>query len=327
MSQRNRVIVVGAGVSGMAAAYRLQQQGFDVTVLERNGYIGGKAKTIQRDGFLIDEGASILPSKYTHTLALARDIGLSSELQPGGSVVGMARGHDIHYLDSAHMVRDSLTTRLISTRSKLTMVRVGLDNRRIAPHLNYEDMSSAAAFDTETAADYARRRANPEIFEYLMDATLRGMCGASGEKTSVIDYFFAFNNVIGSTLLSFKQGMGFLPNAIAQHSGIDVRLNCTALEAQSLPQGARVTWRTPAGEQTEDVAGVVIALAAFQTADLVPSLPSEALQILRGMKYTTSVSVKLGLRAPPPGIPAAVIQVPHSVHPDLFAVVMEHNKA
>lgn len=327
MAQGERIIVVGAGVSGITAAHRLRKQGFDVTVLERNAYIGGKAKTTLRDGYVIDEGASILPSKYTHTLSLVKELGLESELQPGGSVVGFARGNDIHYMDSAHLIRDALTTKLISTRSKLTMIRVALDNARVAPSLNYEDLSTAAAYDFETAAQYCQRRANPELFDYLIDATLRGLLGTSGEKQSVIDFFFSFNNVIGSKLLSFKQGMGFLPNAVAQRSGLEVQLHCEVEGIVPLPHGARVSWRSPAGSHTEDVAGVVVALPAFMASALVPALPREAHDILRGIRYTTSVGINAGLTRPPKDIPAFVIQVPRPVHPDLFAIVMDHNKA
>lgn len=322
-----RVIVVGGGVSGIAAAYRLKQRGYDVTVLEKNGYVGGKARTVSLNGYIVDEGASVLPSKYVNVLAIARELGMEAELVQGGSIVGFARGDRIHYMDSSRLIADSLRTGLISWRSKLRMINVALDNLRIQPRLNYEDITSAADFDRETAQQYCRRRANDEIFEYIVDGTLRGLLGTSGERQSVVDFFFSFNNVIGSRLLAFRQGMGYFPTAVAARAGLEVRLGCRVEEVREGGHGVSVAWSGPEGSRSEQVAGVVMAVPAFAAAALVPGLSPAARELLRGIRYTTSVNINLGLSAPPQGIPAFVIQIPKSVHPDLFAVVMEHNKA
>lgn len=322
-----RIIVIGAGVSGIAAAYRLKQRGYDVTLLEKNDYVGGKAKTADLNGYLVDEGASVLPSKYVNVLNIAHELGLGDELVPGGSIVGFARGDRIHYMDSARLVMDSLTTGLISWKSKLRMINVAIDNLRIQSKLNYEDLSTAAAFDFETAEQYCRRRANDEIYEYIVDGTLRGLLGTSGSHQSVVDFFFSFNNVIGSKLLSFRKGMGYYPNAVVEKARLDVRLRCNVDEVRETASGVQVSWTSPEGSKTEDVAGVVVALPAYAAAQLVPGLSGAAKELLKGIRYTTSVNINLGLKAPPPGVPAFVIQIPTSVHPDLFAVVMDHNKA
>ncbi|MGQ0698367.1 MAG: protoporphyrinogen/coproporphyrinogen oxidase [Panacagrimonas sp.] len=322
-----RIIVVGAGVSGIAAAYRLKQKGFDVTILERKDYIGGKARTVRRNGYLMEEGASVLPSKYRNVLAIAHELGMADELIPGGSIVGFARDGKIHNMDSAHLIRDALGTKLISLRSKLRMLGLALDNLRIRSKINYEDITTCADWDIETAQQYCRRRANDEIFEYIVDSTLRGLLGTSGEKQSVVDFFFSFNNVIGSKLLSFKQGMGFFPNAVVERAGLDVRLNATVEEVRETPNGAVVSWSDAQGARTDNVSGVIVAVPAYMASGLVPGLPQAAHEILRSIKYTTSVNISLGLAKPPPNNPAFVVQVPRSVHPDLFGIVLEHNKA
>ncbi|MFK7968979.1 MAG: phytoene desaturase family protein [Bacteroidia bacterium] len=52
------IIVIGAGFAGMAAAARLAQQGFDVTVLEKHEQSGGRARVWKKDGFTFDMGPS-----------------------------------------------------------------------------------------------------------------------------------------------------------------------------------------------------------------------------------------------------------------------------
>ncbi|HEV2999614.1 MAG TPA: phytoene desaturase family protein [Solirubrobacteraceae bacterium] len=56
----SRVVVVGAGVGGLAAAVRCAEAGHDVTVLEAAGAAGGKARRLERDGFAFDTGPSLV---------------------------------------------------------------------------------------------------------------------------------------------------------------------------------------------------------------------------------------------------------------------------
>jgi phytoene desaturase len=57
--QQKKVIIIGSGVAGMAAATRLAVQGFDVTVLEKNDYPGGKLSFFEKDGYRFDAGPSL----------------------------------------------------------------------------------------------------------------------------------------------------------------------------------------------------------------------------------------------------------------------------
>ncbi|MGD9613051.1 MAG: FAD-dependent oxidoreductase, partial [Kiritimatiellia bacterium] len=67
-----RVVVVGAGIGGMAAAARLAQDGFHVTVIERNDQAGGRARIWQKDGYTFDLGPSwyLMPEVFDRFFAL-----------------------------------------------------------------------------------------------------------------------------------------------------------------------------------------------------------------------------------------------------------------
>jgi phytoene desaturase len=53
-----KVIIIGAGFSGLSAASHLAKKGYGVTVLEKNELIGGRARKLEQDGFLFDMGPS-----------------------------------------------------------------------------------------------------------------------------------------------------------------------------------------------------------------------------------------------------------------------------
>ncbi|MGF1553766.1 MAG: phytoene desaturase family protein [Paracoccaceae bacterium] len=60
ISDRNRVGVIGAGLGGLAASVTLAARGHDVTLFEKNDWIGGKAAVLEGDGFRFDMGPTIL---------------------------------------------------------------------------------------------------------------------------------------------------------------------------------------------------------------------------------------------------------------------------
>ena len=51
-----KVIVLGAGISGLTTAYLLHKDGYDVTVLEKNDKVGGSIETVIENGLLFDRG-------------------------------------------------------------------------------------------------------------------------------------------------------------------------------------------------------------------------------------------------------------------------------
>jgi len=60
MSNKSKVIVIGAGLGGISAAISLALEGYDVEVYEKNTHIGGKLNVLEKDGFSFDLGPSIL---------------------------------------------------------------------------------------------------------------------------------------------------------------------------------------------------------------------------------------------------------------------------
>jgi len=77
---RRRVIVIGAGLAGLSAAYELVQRGHDVAVLESRSTPGGRVRTVRdpfADGLFAEAGASRIPDNHDWTLKYAREFGLT----------------------------------------------------------------------------------------------------------------------------------------------------------------------------------------------------------------------------------------------------------
>lgn len=97
-----RVVVVGAGIGGMAAAAQLAREGFAVTVLERNDQVGGRARIWKKDGYTFDMGPSwyLMPEVFERFFAqfgkTSSDYYTLAKLDPSYRVFfGPGEAHDV----------------------------------------------------------------------------------------------------------------------------------------------------------------------------------------------------------------------------------------
>ncbi|KAG6531920.1 hypothetical protein ZIOFF_005756 [Zingiber officinale] len=75
-----RVAVVGAGISGLAAAYTLVKAGVEVVLYEKEDYLGGHAKTVSVDGLLLDLGFMVFNRvTYPNMMELFENLGMEME--------------------------------------------------------------------------------------------------------------------------------------------------------------------------------------------------------------------------------------------------------
>src|SRR5262249_13515113 len=160
------IVIVGAGISGLALAFRLQERlpEADVAVLERDSRPGGTAWTLREQGFQIDIGPNgFLDTKPT-TLQLCRDVGVGDQLIPASDAAAKNRylflGDRLRLLPGG--IGAFLGTSLISWRGKISLL---LERFRNNQH-NGRDESIDA---------FARRRAGKEAAEVFADALVTGI--------------------------------------------------------------------------------------------------------------------------------------------------------
>ncbi len=321
----SRAIVVGGGIAGLTAAFRLKQGGFAVTVLEAEDHVGGRMATIERGGFRIDTAAAILPTTYTRMVKLISDAGLSGDVVPTSDLVGIVRDGTTYRLRGGKAVADAVKTRLLSVREKLPLAKLLADLARAGDRLDWYDLGRAADLDTESARQYADRRLTKEILDYIIDPALGALFVASPDRLSVVDFLFAVRNILGGSFFNSPKGVGFLPEGLARHVDVELSARCTSVEEQT--GGVTVTWDRPGEpEHVEEAAVCVIALSGHQMLAVYPQLDPVRREVVEDIEYSTCVDVHLALSTPPDE-QAMMIQVPSREDPDLCVVVLDHNRA
>ena len=314
------VAIVGAGISGLTAGYRLHQAGWNVDVFEATGTPGGRVQTVRRSGYAIDTGASAIGSTYRKYLSLAHELGV--ETRPTTPYVGIRRDGRTHLLNMDRIIRTGVTTPLLSLGAKLRVARLCSDVAlaRIRGRLDYSDMSKAAPLDTESARQYATRALSAEIDSYLCEPIVRTMLIADTDKVSKVELFAGIANIFTSKILAVTGGQDAMVQALA--SQLKVHLQTPVAELRRTAAGVRVTH---CGIITDfDAAFVTCPLpeAVRICVDDRPELES----LNKSLRYTQCISVAVGTSRPPDN-PAFLVMFPSVESPDIALMFLDHNKA
>ncbi|MFD3999053.1 protoporphyrinogen/coproporphyrinogen oxidase [Streptomyces sp. NPDC058548] len=321
-----RVAVIGGGIAGLTAGFRLARKGCQVTVFEQKDHIGGRMRTVERDGYRVDVGASFLSDAYREMRTLIEDAGFTDLVQATPDVIGFVRGGRTHRV-RGRVPLDLVRTRLLGWRSKVALATSLADLYRHRRVLDWTDPSQAAALDTEDIVTYARRKGFPdEAIDYLLEPFSVELCMAPAGELSVVNLFFFLNLALGNGFFNSPRGIDFLPKALARDLHVEHR--ATVLAVENGPAGATVTWQPGSGAaSTEQFDGAILALPAHAAAAVYPQFTESQREfLLHGPRYTKGVAVVLGL-SQAPAEPAIWLTVPSREHDGLAAVVLDHNKA
>jgi oxygen-dependent protoporphyrinogen oxidase len=315
-----RCAIVGAGLSGLTAGYRLQQLGWQVDVFEAANSPGGRVQTVRRDGYAIDTGASALGSTYHSYLALARELGV--EMRGTAPYIGIRRAGATHLLDMEHMVRSGVKTGALSLAAKLRVPRLALEVAlaKARGRLDYADMRKAAPLDTESARAYATRSLSAEVDSYLCEPIVRTMLIADTDKVSKVELFSGVGNIFTAKIMAVVGGQGRMPQALADR--LKVHLQIPVNEVRRDQNRVRISH----SGTTSDYDSCVVTCPLPEAAAICADDRGILGPLDQSLGYTQCISVALGT-ASPPDCPAFLLMFPSVEDPDIALMFLDHNKA
>lgn len=294
------ILIVGAGVSGLATAWFLQQLGHHVRVLEAAPQPGGCLRTFHEQGFLVDAGPTSTLFRGGALGEIARGIGIEHELLEANRASArryIVKDHRLEALPSNPFAL--LRTGLFSTKGKLRLLLEPLYGR--APQ-------------EESVADFVRRRLGSEFLDWGIDPFVSGVYAGDPAKLSAraatakvyaleAEYRSLFIGALfrllqgrasgpapTGRLITMRTGMQALAQALADAVG-QVRYNHRVIELAPRPEGGWFV-RTDSTHHWAD--HVVLATPAYRAAEILVPLDPPLSALLARIYYPPVASVALG---------------------------------
>lgn len=331
--ERKRIIIVGGGVSGMAAAHRVielaAQDGLtiDLRVLEARDQLGGSLVTRRQDGFLVEAGPDSFITQKPWGLALCRRLGLTQEIIPTNEgcrrtfVVRKGRLHPIpegFLLLAPSRIMPFVTSRLFSWPGKL---RMGLD--LVLPAREHGKDGD------ESLASFVRRRFGREALDRVAQPLVGGIYTADPEKLSLratMPRFLEMESEHRSLILAMRRGAKAMARAaradgtrqsidsgaryslfVSLASGMSRLIDVlgSKLPAGTVRTNAPVTriepsdgrWRVSLSDgSSESGDGVILSCPAYGSAALVRPIDGDLAADLASIDYASSATMSLAFR-------------------------------
>jgi oxygen-dependent protoporphyrinogen oxidase len=284
------VLVVGAGLAGLAAAHRLSERGLRALVLERESEVGGRARSEEWERCTIELGATFVTPGYRRVRRLIHEVGLADRLAPAPNAFRAAirRSGGWHGLDVRWPEIEIVRYRGLRGREKASLARLLPFQLRAAPSLRFFDMASAAAVDSRSLEEVIGRPAN----RYFAAAVSEVFCAYPPDEISL-----AFG-VLGSRYplrraWIMRGGLGSLTRELARRVGV----RCGVAAQRVHADGGGVLAETSDGKTLRGRAAV-LATPAGEALRLWPDAPSDMGEFLGAQTYSQGFGVFLRTAEP-----------------------------
>jgi oxygen-dependent protoporphyrinogen oxidase len=308
---RGSVAIIGAGVTGLTAAYRLRGRGVPVTVYEAGGCVGGVIQSVRRNGYLAESGPNTILETSPKIAELVRDLGLESR-----------RLYSDPQMKNRYVVRDGQLVNMPS--SPIEFIRTRLFSTGAKLRLLAEPFIGRAPEEAEESiAEFVVRRLGHEFLEQAIDALVSGIYAGDPAKLSVPQAFPKLHQLekkYGSLIkgqimgaaerkrsgevpkteapkMSFDDGLQVLTDTLAAKLYPNVRLLSPVVRLEQKPHGWTVVSNVGGTETSCEHLAVLYAGTAFRLAEMnLVTKKSLDVSGFANVEYPPVSSVVLGFR-------------------------------
>jgi len=294
-----RIVVIGAGISGLTTAYLLKQKGHDVIVLEKRNEAGGAIETIHENGYLFDCGTSSALETTPLIAKLVQELNLQDQLVYANKAANkryILRKNTLHALPISPS--SIFKTKLFSTKAKLRLLAEPFIGKSKEGYY-------------QSIAEFITRRLGVEILDYAFNPFIASVYAGNPESLSVKSAFpklYALEEKYGGLIVgtfksikegkqyaekskqsgrmfSFKDGMIVLPKALSKflHTNLVLQAEVQKIEKQN--DEYVISYLRGSENNSVDADFIISTVPAFVAADLFGSLDEAVRKHLLNIYY------------------------------------------
>ena len=288
------IAVIGGGITGLTAAYRLARRGFRVTLWERGEKLGGQANAFPVAGTAIERFYHHLFQSDRDIIALAEEIGIGDRLVWLPSNVGYFADGRIWPLNGA---LDLLRLGFLPLHDR---IRIGLVTAYLQRVRNWK------RFERVTAAEWLRRALGTRAYNRTFGAQLRAKFGRYHDQVAMVWFWGKIwlrttsrrSPLEGERLGYFKGSFNTLIDALANAARDAGAALCVGAGPNELRSRMGGGWDVVLDDETVPVDVVIVTTPSPVLARLAPELPEPYRQKLGGLEYEGAVVALLQLSRP-----------------------------
>ena len=227
------VVVIGAGLSGLATGWHLTQQGCEVTLLESSQRIGGRAFGEMVDGFSVDGMLPLIRSSDAVLSDWIKQLGMQEKLLPGRSLI-QAQVHrkSVYPIDTSSL-SGLATIPGVSFWDKKRLLRLPRLMNRYRPLLDKDEPERAASLDYRGAEDFGRLYFGSSLWDYWVSPETLAVYG--GHEPDLSRVAFLLERVSsqdgGARITVLRRSLQELAVQVAARLGVHLGAEVVEIEA------------------------------------------------------------------------------------------------
>ncbi len=306
----NSIGIIGGGITGLTAAYRLKQLGANVSLYEASPRVGGAVQSACHDGYLAEFGPNTLLETSPVISALIADLGIER--------------HKIYADEKAknrYVVRGGkpiplpsnppafISSPLFSMMAKLRLLREPF-------------ITKASEDKEESVAEFVRRRLGVEFLDYAIDPFVSGVYAGDPEKLSIVHAFaklYALEQKYGSLIkgqikgkrersksgevakdrarmFSLDEGLQVIIDKLFHKLEEEIKLNTPVNRIEKNSEGWNIYYNDSGTEYINTHSALILTAPAYKLAELQHNIEGADLSPLREISYPPVTSIALGFR-------------------------------
>jgi oxygen-dependent protoporphyrinogen oxidase len=323
-TQTKRVVVIGGGITGLAAAYYLQKEQknkelpLEITLVDAGKELGGKIKTEKVDGFTIEGGPDSFLGQKPWATELATELGIKDQLIGANDekrkTFVLVNGKLTPLPDGVMLIIPTkimpfALSPLISWPGK---IRMGMD-LFIPPFQGKDD---------ESVGDFIRRRLGTEALYKIAEPLMSGIHVSDPEKQSLLATFPRFRNIeqkhgslirgmlaqkraphppsnnhskLNSLFISLKSGVSQLINTLETSLNACQILKNTTVTAIYPAANGKYSLELSNGDELLADA-VVLAIPSFNAGNLIQDISPQLADLLASIPYVSTATISMAFK-------------------------------